>query len=143
MGAVENKYTSNVIPSELTFEAYKYFGFHKNENEFSFRVWAPGAEQIYLVGDFCNWKSGIPMTKCGDSGVWELLLTDISISVGDKYKFKIFGNGRVHYKADPYAYECEGGSGGASVICDLESSYDWKDGYISDSEFDDCIQRKI
>ena len=126
MGKVVNKHTSSVA-TEIAFDIYEYLGFHKNENEFSFRVWAPNAEAVYLVGDFCNWKNGIPMTKLNDSGVWEILLTDVSISAGDKYKFKIFGNGRVHYKADPYAFECEGGAGGASVIYDFDNKYKWND----------------
>ena len=108
------------------YNAYDYYGYHKNEKDFIFRLWAPRADKVYLVGDFCNWKNGIPMNQIEDTGVWEVVLSDASISVGDKYKFKIFGNGQVHYKADPYAKECEQG-GSASVIFDDEYEYEWKD----------------
>lgn len=112
---------------DITYNAYDYYGYHKKGDEFSFRVWAPRADQVFLVGDFCNWKNGIPMTLSGDSGVWELVVSDISISNGDKYKFKIFGNNSVHYKSDPYAKKSEGGDGNASVIFDDENEYRWKD----------------
>ena len=112
---------------DITYNAYDYYGYHKKEKEFSFKVWAPHAEQVCLVGDFCNWKNGIPMTRLENSGIWEIVLSDILISVGDKYKFKIFGNNSVHYKSDPYAKRCEGGEGNASVIPDEDNEYTWRD----------------
>lgn len=112
---------------DIAYNAYDYYGYHRKGNEFFFRVWAPRAERVYLVGDFCGWKNGIPMNRLEDSGVWEVILSDISISNGDKYKFKIFGNNSVHYKADPYARQCEGGESNASVISDRDNEYRWRD----------------
>ena len=33
-----------------------YFGLHKQARGWVFREWAPNATDIYLIGDFNNWK---------------------------------------------------------------------------------------
>ena len=54
--------------------AHRYFGFHKTESGWFYREWAPGAETMYLTGDFCGWdRHAHPMTKL-KNGVFELFL---------------------------------------------------------------------
>ena len=36
-------------------EAYNYMGAHCTKNSVIFRVWAPHAKTIAVVGDFNNW----------------------------------------------------------------------------------------
>ncbi len=51
-----------------------YFGFHKTEDGWYYREWAPGADRIFLTGDFCGWDRYVfPMEK-KDNGVFELFL---------------------------------------------------------------------
>ncbi|MBE6983397.1 MAG: 1,4-alpha-glucan-branching enzyme [Ruminococcaceae bacterium] len=51
-----------------------YFGFHKTEDGWYYREWAPGADKLYLTGDFCAWdRYAFPMEK-KDNGVFELFL---------------------------------------------------------------------
>ncbi len=51
-----------------------YFGFHKVRNGWYYREWAPGAEKMYLTGDFCGWdRYAYPMKKKA-GGVFELFL---------------------------------------------------------------------
>ena len=51
-----------------------YFGFHKVRNGWYYREWAPGAEKMFLTGDFCGWdRSAYPMKK-KKNGVFELFL---------------------------------------------------------------------
>ena len=51
-----------------------YFGFHKVRNGWYFRQWAPGADEMYLTGDFCNWdRKAFPMKKKG-GGVFQLFI---------------------------------------------------------------------
>lgn len=38
------------------FDAYEYFGAHPQKEGVRFRVYAPNAEKIELVGDFNNWE---------------------------------------------------------------------------------------
>ncbi len=51
-----------------------YYGFHRTENGWYYREWAPAAEKMYLTGDFCGWdRYAYPMTKL-ENGVFELFL---------------------------------------------------------------------
>ena len=47
-----------------------FYGFHKAENGWYYREWAPAAEAVYLTGDFNNWdRHSHPLTK-KENGVW-------------------------------------------------------------------------
>ena len=47
-----------------------YFGFHKQEDGWVYREWAPGAEKLFATGDFCNWERyAYPMER-GENGVF-------------------------------------------------------------------------
>jgi len=51
-----------------------YFGFHKTEAGWYYREWAPGADKLYLTGDFCQWdRYAYPMEK-KENGVFELFI---------------------------------------------------------------------
>ena len=51
-----------------------YFGFHRTDDGWFYRDWAPGAEKMYLRGDFNRWDPlSCPMTRL-DHGVFELFL---------------------------------------------------------------------
>ncbi len=55
------------------FHLQNYLGVHELEGEegFIFRVWAPHAEQIQVIGDFTGWfDEPLDMTK-NHIGVWE------------------------------------------------------------------------
>ena len=107
--------------------AYEYLGVHKVYDGYIFRVWAPNASRVWLVGDFNGWDESIPMHKITSRGVWEVSLPERRAHAGDKYKFKISAGGRVLYKADPYAREAGKLPETASVI-PSDESYEWRDG---------------
>ncbi|MBE6942282.1 MAG: 1,4-alpha-glucan-branching enzyme [Ruminococcaceae bacterium] len=53
---------------------HRYFGFHPTADGWYYREWAPGAERMYLTGDFCGWdRHAYPMNNL-DGGVYELFL---------------------------------------------------------------------
>ena len=110
------------------YEAYKFFGVHSGKKGrskiFTFRVWAPTAVSVSVVGDFNNWdRSCNPMTRIAD-GVWEAQIS--KLKQFDAYKYSIeTADGRILMKADPYAAHFETRPGTASKI--YESSYDWED----------------
>ena len=53
---------------------HKYFGFHRTEDGWVYREWAPAAEQMYLSGDFNAWSvDSCPMQKL-ENGVFEVYL---------------------------------------------------------------------
>ena len=53
---------------------HHYFGFHHVDGGWVYREWAPSAHQLYLTGEFNNWRwLDYPMTRL-ENGVWELRL---------------------------------------------------------------------
>ncbi len=84
-----------------------------------FRVWAPNAEKVCVVGPFNNWKGGRDtLKKDGASGVWSLEVR--AAKPGDEYMFLI--NGELERK-DPRARQVTS-SDGKGVIYDPEA-FDW------------------
>ncbi len=109
------------------FKAQEFLGAHKVEAEkYVFRVWAPHATAVYVVGDFNGWNEECsPMSQLNDAGVWETYVDGVHNF--DAYKFLIYSaDGRKHYKADPYAFHAETRPGTASKI--FEGNYKWRDG---------------
>jgi 1,4-alpha-glucan branching enzyme len=91
-----------------------------------FAVWAPAAEQVYVMGDFNGWdKTSHPLGCKGDSGIWEGFLP--GVGAGAPYKYHIvsrYGGYRVD-KADPVAVYSEVPPRTGSVVWDLD--YAWGD----------------
>ena len=108
------------------YEAYSYMGAHREGEYFVFRVWAPNAEQIFVVGDFNGWTHDTEMRRITEGGIWEAVLPSECVREGQLYKFKIIRDGRELYKADPYAFAAECPPETASRICDIDS-YRWRD----------------
>ena len=110
------------------YEAYKFFGVHSKKKGrskvFTFRVWAPNAVSVSVVGDFNDWdRTQNPMSLISD-GIWEAEIA--GLKQYDTYKFSIEAqDGRILMKADPYAHHYETRPGTASKI--YESDYKWED----------------
>ena len=89
---IEKYHTENV------YNSYKYFGAHitsKNGKKgVLFRVWAPNALRVSLVGSFNFWndESNL-MEKIKNTGVWEYFFPNIG--EGEVYKYKIFTEYRI------------------------------------------------
>ena len=86
-------------------EAYRYFGAHLEtrvgESGVVFRVWAPHAVAISVVGDFNSWKPGShPMHKVDGDSVWELFIP--GMKEYDVYKYCVTTRaGDLVYKPIP------------------------------------------
>ncbi|WP_025436775.1 alpha-amylase family glycosyl hydrolase [Peptoclostridium acidaminophilum] len=53
---------------------HHFFGFHKSEDGWYYREWAPAAEALFLIGDFNSWnRESHPLTK-KEGGVWEIFI---------------------------------------------------------------------
>ncbi|HIV33919.1 MAG TPA: 1,4-alpha-glucan branching protein GlgB [Candidatus Blautia intestinigallinarum] len=105
------------------FDAYDYFGAHPDKNGVWFRVYAPSAEKISLIGEFNQWE-GQWMEHCENHGVYQLYVPDAK--PGMLYKYKIYGGGRVTDHCDPYGFGMELRPNSASVVVDL-SEYKFHD----------------
>lgn len=105
--------------------AYDYLGsFHVNDAVI-FRVWAPAASFVSVVGDFNAWnENSHPMRMIG-AGIWETTITGIEEFAVYKYAVK-GADGRVVLKSDPYAAHYETAPANASKV--YTSRYVWQDG---------------
>ena len=64
--------------------AYKWYGFHRVENGWVYREWAPAADGVYLAGDFNGWdRTATPLTRLSD-GNWELFLPGETLRIGSR-----------------------------------------------------------
>jgi 1,4-alpha-glucan branching enzyme len=69
---------------------HHYFGFHKQNNGWIYREWAPNAKKIALIGDFNQWNRTSHLLKNIGDGVWEIQLTDEDQLVhGSKVRIEI------------------------------------------------------
>ena len=93
--------------------AYTYLGAHAEPDgnggeAVVFRVWAPHAREVAVVGSFCDWKRGIPMTRITASGIHMLVLPGDKVPDGSVYKYRIVtSDGRILLHADPYGQAME------------------------------------
>ena len=63
---------------------HEFYGFHRTPEGWVYREWAPGADQLYLSGDFCDWHwLDWPMEK-KENGNWELLLPGDTLHQGSR-----------------------------------------------------------
>ena len=84
--------------------AHQYFGLHRVGDWWVFREWAPNATEIYLVGDFSDWKE-LPEFKLNPAknGVWELHVPFDRIRHGDLYKMSVHWPGGEGLRIPAYA----------------------------------------
>ena len=70
---------------------HKFLGLHKEDNQLIFREWAPNAKEIYIVGEFSNWKPEMQfrLQRIEQRGVWEIILPAETLKHGDLYKLWI------------------------------------------------------
>ncbi len=121
-----NDFPLYVFHQGRNFKAQDFLGAHKvEEGKYVFRVWAPHAMAIYVIGDFNDWnEDASPMYKISDGGVWEAYVEGVKNF--QAYKFLVYTpDGFKNYKADPYAIHAETRPGTASKI--FEGNYKWRD----------------
>ena len=113
------------------FESYEYLGSHPFKDHqkegFIFRVWAPNATSVSVVGDFNNWNpQSHPMNKATNEGVWELFIENVEEFW--LYKYAIMTrDGRVLMKSDPYAFHSETRENTASYTYSFKDKFTWTD----------------
>lgn len=125
---MDNNFPLYLFHQGTNYQAYKYFGCHRVEqsDDWVFRVYAPHAKSVSVVGDFNGWNvSASPMKKLA-GGTWEVVISGVKLF--DAYKFCITKpDGNNVLKADPYAFHSETNGATASKVYSLDG-YDWQDG---------------
>ncbi|MCI8421169.1 MAG: 1,4-alpha-glucan branching protein GlgB [Clostridia bacterium] len=127
------------------YEAYKFMSPQQSQKDgkdgWIFRVWAPNAKTVSVVGDFNNWDREVnPMSKISD-GIWEGFVEGLKIY--DIYKFSVeTQGGKLRLKADPYARHSETSPANASKL--YVSSFKWTDkSWIAERENFDAFHSPI
>ena len=91
-----------------------------------FRVWAPNAQSVSLLGNFNGWDGRVhPMRSLGSSGIWELFLPGIGENELYKFQIKTSRGDRLE-KSDPFQFYGEVRPKTASIVRNLDH-YEWHD----------------
>jgi 1,4-alpha-glucan branching enzyme len=123
----------NKIKNGQDYSIYEFLGCHLatkgGVNGAYFRVYAPNAKEIYVVGEFNEWdRQANPLTRLPDSNVWECFVKGAKNL--QKYKYIIVASdGTECVKSDPYAFYSQvygNDNDFASYIYNIDG-YSWSD----------------
>lgn len=83
---------------------YLFFGFHRTKDGWYYREWAPGAERMYLTGEFNNWhRHSCPMER-KENGVFEVFLPGVdALKEGQRIMAVVVHNGQELDRIPLYA----------------------------------------
>ena len=84
--------------------AHEYFGFHKTKKGWYYREWAPGADNVYIMGDMNGWdRTSLKLNNLGN-GIYEIFLSgDNSLYGGCNVKTVVEKNGELLERIPLYA----------------------------------------
>ena len=122
----------HLIAEGTHYRTYEKLGAHPVEVDgvagTVFRVWAPNAQRVTVIGDFNGWnREAAPMQLRPEAGVWECFVPGVGVCVLYKYFLESRFNGYRVEKADPYGFAAEIRPQTASKVWDV-TKYRWGDG---------------
>lgn len=86
----------------------------------AFRVWAPNAEGVSVIGSFNAWQGDRHPMQAEEQGWWYVDVAEAR--VGDQYKFLLATAQGSFQRIDPYAREVTSSVGNAIVH---DPNFDW------------------
>ena len=109
--------------------AFDYMGAHPfvqdGEQGYLFRVYAPEAEKVSVMGEFNDWNRDADYMTRDEQGIWEKFIPNIPEYAA--YKYSVWAkSGDVFDKSDPYGFHFETRPGNATKAYDLDG-YAWGD----------------
>ena len=123
------KVLSGKTPAEFAM-GFLHFGLHKTDAGWTFREWAPNATQIFLVGDFSDWKEREEFALSRDkNGEWSVNLPENSLRHGQKYKLRVYWSGGDGWRLPSYAnyvVQDENSVDFSAVVWSPKTPYDWQ-----------------
>ena len=117
--------------------AHEYYGFHHTDSGWVYREWAPGADAVYLSGEFNNWEAtAAPLNPIG-GGSWEVRLPEGTLRDGMRVKTVVRNGGALSWHIPLYAKRVIQDPESFEWICEVwdpTAPYAWTDaGFAPDS----------
>lgn len=107
------------------YHSYEFLGCHRENEGFVFRVYAPNAVSVSVVGDFNNWDANRHKMIKVTNSIFEAYVKEAKVY--DCYKYEITTkSGKIIKKADPYSFHSQTNGDDASKVYCLDG-YEWKD----------------
>ncbi len=104
---------------------HEIMGGHLTADGAWFRVWAPNAVAVSVIGPFNNWTAKIHAMQEELPGIWYIFIPNLHQY--DAYKYALeTKDGSILEKADPYAFHAETRPYTASKLYALDG-YEWHD----------------
>ena len=116
--------------------AHKYYGFHREKDGWVYREWAPGADKLYLTGDFNDWNwTDTPLKKL-DNGNWEVFLPGDTLQMGSRVMTIVNNGGNLTQHIPVYAMRVTQDWDTQSWCCEVWDSedYEWTDAKFESNE---------
>lgn len=111
------------VAAETATSAHGGMGATPYNGGVAFRVWAPHAAAVSVIGSFNDWSENAHPLAPEGSGYWSIDVSEAAL--GTEYRFALTtSDGNVLSRNDPYAREVTS-SVGNSVVCSPD--FDWGD----------------
>ena len=107
---------------------YEWYGFNITKDGWVYREWAPGADQLYLTGDFNNWDwTSHPLQRI-DNGDWQIELPGDILHPGSKAMTIVKNDGNLSQHIPAYAKRVIQDWQTQSWCCEIwEDDFKWDD----------------
>ena len=101
-----------------SFDDYTYLGAHKADSGYTFRVYAPRAVRVTLIGEFNGWLE-YDLIRPKNSNFFEGTFVDVKPNM--MYKYRVYSTPDEFVEhSDPYGFGMELRPGSASIIRELD-----------------------
>lgn len=88
----------------------------------AFRVWAPHAKRVHVVGEFNDWTDGTDTLAPEGGGYWSAEVA--GAAAGQHYKFALDGPFGDRVRKDSYSHDVDHSNGNSIVV---DGAFDWGD----------------
>ena len=117
--------------------AYKWYGFHREDNGWVYREWAPEADRLYITGDFNGWHwTEDPLSRL-DNGDWEIRFPEGVLQSGSRVMTITEKDGQLTQHIPLYARRAVQDPENKSWCCEVtddEETFEWTDAGFKSEE---------
>ncbi|MBO7697616.1 MAG: hypothetical protein J6S38_01120, partial [Erysipelotrichaceae bacterium] len=107
---------------------HHYYGFHRKDDGWVYREWAPSADQLFLTGDFNDWHwLDTPLERI-DNGNWEVFIPGDTLHKGSKVMTIVKNGDRLTQHLPAYTRRAIQDWESQSWCAEIwEDDYQWSD----------------